>query len=818
MKMFRDAKKIFVVLVITSAIINSILPVSAIEVTQGDVLNKVNGNYGANLSNVTGARVDTDLTKATITNTQTNSVLNWNSLNTAKGQELNFVMKDGQTSLNKVTGTGLSTFAGGINSEHGRVIISNPNGMLFENGSYINANSIILTTHYAEIDNKNRLNLTSAAKNSTIKFSGGNSVATEKIRLNIANDLNIISNNIDMGNAEVVAKDTRLITTDGVTFFAVEKVESNYKTFIIATDGNSNIGDININNSVISVRDNDTGKILILSKGDVVSENVVANGLVDVNSKKSVNFNKSQFKSIKAAAADIDINDTNIIDSNMNSSNNIKVNSSNKSNYSIKNSYLNSGNNIDISNVSIEKSNIDATSDISAKNIGILDTNFNSGSNIYIETETINGGNFEAKGTFQAKSSNWKNSLTLDNVVVTAGSGIKLMSTPNVLNSKLITTNENSNVDIQKSIISNTTINSYTIYGQNSTISDSNFDVKNDIIVSNSNVSNTTLNAIKDLKLENTTLDNVVANGRYAMLNNATLKNGTKVTIDTLTTEGTNDYNTGEIVYKPSLPVQNLTISDSTLNVNKSDVNLKDAVLTNAIINTSLGKDVKIDTVHDITLVGSNIGGNLTILNAKNVVISNSNDAGNQYIPDMTTKSQITDYDRTKYDETYFTDISEKYGDLFGNGMKLTNVSGNVSISNVENSTIVNTVVGGDLMIENISGEANLVTSLVEGNYSPNRDSIDNVNVYKSYINGNYNSKFDYQLADNDKSVVNYSAVDDVNKRKYGVDVNTKFQRRFIPRGFAADDDEINIMKNETKSSIVKTDNNFKFTKSFHAY
>lgn len=60
---------------------------------------------------------------------------------------------------------------------------------------------------------------------------------------------------------------------------------------------------------------------------------------------------------------------------------------------------------------------------------------------------------------------------------------------------------------------------------------------------------------------------------------------------------------------------------------------------------------------------------------------------------------------------------------------------------------------------------------------------------------------------------------DEVNKRKFGNDINTSFQRRFSPRGFAAQEDEINEMKNSTKSSIVRTENkNVKFTKSFHAY
>ena len=83
MKTHFNAKKVLALLILALATADVVLPVAAMEVTHGDVLEKVNGKYGATLDSVTGARVDTDLTNATITNTATNSILNWNSLNTA---------------------------------------------------------------------------------------------------------------------------------------------------------------------------------------------------------------------------------------------------------------------------------------------------------------------------------------------------------------------------------------------------------------------------------------------------------------------------------------------------------------------------------------------------------------------------------------------------------------------------------------------------------------------------------------------------------------------------------------------------------------
>ena len=1006
MKSLFNAKKMLAILILVLAAADTILPVSAMEVTQGDVLNKVDGRYGASLDSVIGAKVETDLTNAVITNTQTNSVLNWNNLNTAPNQTLNFVMKDGQTSLNKVTGVGLSEFAGGINSEKGTLIISNPNGMIFENGSYINANALVLTTHLAEMQNGN-LKLNASDKNKSIIFSGGNVVATDKIRFNIANDLSIVSSNIDVNNAEIVAKDTKFVTADGVTFFEINKGAIDYNLKKVITSEASDLGKVNINNSQIAVRDKNTGKISIVSKGDVNVNKTTLNGKLDVNStlanggnvtldkvnsndtvkvsgnkiamynstvdnvdlnsksdikmqnvvatsdgflsnifaKNKVEVRSSKFHSIKAAAADITFTDTNLNNgSNVQATNNVTFNKSNKNNViSINNSTVVAGKDVNVNESVIKNSLVNATQNVNANNSTISNTEMNVGrnvyangskvansnfkaendiqvaggevsnttltatkdlklgnaklnkvkatgrygflenatlengsdvtvdivsannvyntnetvqglkiknsklksntnninlekavlenadvtasnGNIYLTTENVVSGNYNASGNFSAKSSSWKKALSFDNANIVAGGNVKLMSTPNFSNSTITTTGAKSVVDMQKANISNANINAFNIYGQGSTITDSILNVTNDIIVSNSAISNSVLTATKDLKLENTNLNNVKANGRYAFLNNATLENGSTLVASRLSSQGTNDYETGHIVYKKGMTVENLTIKDSTMKVG-DDVYLKNAKLDNAKIETSAGKNLNIDTTENVKLVGVKIGGNLNITKAGNVEISNSKaEAGNQDIPSMTTKSPVTDYDRNKFNENYFETISGNYGNVYGKDSNLSNIVGSVNISNADNSLIINTIIGGDLEVSNIVGEANLVTSLVEGNYSiADRATMGDVNVYKSYINGDYTTAFDYQLVRNNDSTsantVASALVGDINRKDYGNDVNTTFQRRFSPRGFAAQEDEITNMKNVTKSSVVKSENNkIKITKAFHAY
>lgn len=1005
MKSLFNAKKMLAILILVLAAADTILPVSAMEVTQGDVLNKVDGRYGANLDSVVGAKVETDLTHATITNTQTNSVLNWNELNTAPNQTLNYVMNDGQTSLNKVTGVGLSEFAGGINSNKGTLIISNPNGMIFENGSYINANALVLTTHLAEMQNGN-LKLNASDKNKSIIFRGGNAVATDKIRFNIANDLSIVSSNIDVKNAEIVAKDTKFVTADGVTFFEINKGAIDYNLKKVITSEASDLGKVNINNTHIAVRDKNTGKISIVSKGDVNVNKTTLNGKLDVNStlanggnvtldkvnsndtvkvsgnkiamynstvdnvdlnsksdikmqnvvatsdgflsnifaKNKVEVRSSKFHSIKAAAADITFTDTNLNNgSNVQVTNNVTFNKSNKNNViSINDSTVVAGNDVNVNESVITNSLVNATQNVNANNSNISNTKMDVGrnvyangskvagstfnaendiqvaggevsnttltatkdlklgnaklnkvkatgrygflndatlenesdvtvdivtgnaynsndtvqnliiknsklksntnninlnkatlknadvtasnGNIYVETENVVSGNYNASGNFSAKSSNWKKALSFDNANIVAGGNVKLMSKPNFSNSTITTTGAKSVVEMQNANISNANINAFNIYGQGSTITDTILNVTNDIIVSNSAISNSILTATKDLKLENTNLNNVKANGRYAFLNNATLENGSILVASRLSSQGTNDYETGHIVYKKGMTVENLTIKDSTMKVG-DDVYLRNAKLDNAKIETSAGKDLNIDTTENVKLVGVNIGGNLNITKAGNVEISNSKaEAGNQDIPSMTTKSPVTDYDRNKFNENYFETISGNYGNVYGKDSKLSNIVGSVNISNADNSLIINTIIGGDLEVNNIVGEANLVTSLVEGNYSiADRATMGDVNVYKSYINGDYTSAFDYQLVRNNDSTsantVASALVGDINRKDYGNDVNTTFQRRFSPRGFAAQEDEITNMKNVTKSSVVKSENNkIKITKAFHAY
>lgn len=987
MKTHFNAKKVLALLILALATADVVLPVAAMEVTHGDVLEKVNGKYGATLDSVTGARVDTDLTNATITNTATNSILNWNSLNTATRQSLTYIMSDGQTSLNNVTGVGLSQFAGTLKAEHGRLIISNPNGIIFENGSYTNVNALTLTTHKAVIEN-DKLHLIDNGSNASIILEG-NTWATSRPVFQIANDLNIVSNNIDVKSTDIIAKDIRLVTADGVTFYAVNntKASSNFDSVVNKNNLIDN-GNINVNDSIIAVRNKETGKISIVSRGDITVKNTELGGKTTITAidRNVIKNEKTEVLASNSTSEEIfDYNDisnwTNFWDrvkcfftggvpqrvangkvfaktetittttknthdilsgrgnvtlSNVKALDNVDVKGSN---INIANSAFTGAMNVtsegtkltsyvreDVKTDVISKEadkfivderdwfgvatkghfNVDdvtpttttstvlgetvasatttntgsitldkVTSSNTVKATGDTVAMYNStvdnidfnGNNVKVQNVIANGNKVsEIKATNKAdvKNSQFKtiraaaaditftdtdlndgNLQASNNVKFNRTDSRKSFSIKNsTVSAKDIDVNDmnisdslmvaDNNISANKSKVSNTEMNvGRNIYAGNSSVNNSNLVASNDIIISGSKVANSTVTADKDLKLQDSTLNKTKITGRKGFLKGATLENSSDVTVDYVTNNS----------YAENETVENLVIRNSKLKSNKNNINLKDTTIEKGTLITADGKDVNIDTSSDVELVGSKIGGDLNVTRARNLVIANSQESGNQYIPNLTDKTSITDYDRTKFDDNYFENIINNYGRDYGNNTNLSIIKGNVNISNTKNSLIINSIIGKDLTTNNIYGVSNLITSLVEGNYNPARVATADSSVYKSFIGGNYEKRFEDRpvilpelsedrpvvapeqqqksntTAQNSDERNRLTYTDEVNKRKYGNDINTSFQRRFSPRGFAAQEDEINEMKNSTKSSIVRTENkNVKFTKSFHAY
>ena len=117
------------------------------------------GNGGAVINNATGgfAGLDTGNNSATL-NFNGNTHVNWNTLNVNGNETLNFNAVNGAnglTVLNTVN-NGMSNIYGQINANSGigKLIISNPNGVLFDGAKFSTAGDVMITTQGATMNSK----------------------------------------------------------------------------------------------------------------------------------------------------------------------------------------------------------------------------------------------------------------------------------------------------------------------------------------------------------------------------------------------------------------------------------------------------------------------------------------------------------------------------------------------------------------------------------------------------------------------------------------------------------------------------------------
>ncbi|MBE7710842.1 MAG: filamentous hemagglutinin N-terminal domain-containing protein [Cyanobacteria bacterium SIG31] len=123
-----------------------------------------NGNAmsGAIINSATEGLVGVDTSKsgtATL-DFNNNTHVKWDSLNVGEGETLNFNAVDGKSGLtviNTVVGSDMTQVYGTINSNEGisKLIISNPNGMLFDGASFTAAGDLQLTTQALAVNYMN---------------------------------------------------------------------------------------------------------------------------------------------------------------------------------------------------------------------------------------------------------------------------------------------------------------------------------------------------------------------------------------------------------------------------------------------------------------------------------------------------------------------------------------------------------------------------------------------------------------------------------------------------------------------------------------
>ncbi len=204
-------------------------------------------------------------------------VLNWNSYNVGKDASVNYEFSaHNQTALNKVSAAGgLSQIYGKITSSGcagcgydatGKVILVNPNGVLFGDGANVNLNSFTATTFDADFDKAtNKLTL----KDNGVKSEYGITVY-EGAQIHGGKAVNLVSDKVSQyagskistsvapnanGNTDSLGK-VKIVTADGVNFMfynngavkSLDGIAASADKMTIQLNGDIKAGNIDVRN------------------------------------------------------------------------------------------------------------------------------------------------------------------------------------------------------------------------------------------------------------------------------------------------------------------------------------------------------------------------------------------------------------------------------------------------------------------------------------------------------------------------------------------------------------------------------------------
>ncbi len=314
-----------------------------------NALPKLNTKTNAEVS-TTGSRMDIKIGNGDQGGVGT---LNWKSFNVGKDAHVNYEFSaHNQTAVNKVDAAGgLSQIYGKITDSgcmncgyegSGKIILMNPNGVLFGDGASVNVNSFTVSTLNGTFNkDKNIMEFTkdSNQSNEGITVAKGAEIYGDKNVAFATNNINVyngskISTNIRNNVGDTAYGKVKLVTADGVNFEyynngAIKEVKdlvvSNDKMYI-ALNGDVNSGhidvrnwsaydngvedrsEINLNGATLkatkAVKGND-GNIWLTSVNSIVSENSKYNAGGDIRflAGKKVSLKTSELN----AAGNVDL-------------------------------------------------------------------------------------------------------------------------------------------------------------------------------------------------------------------------------------------------------------------------------------------------------------------------------------------------------------------------------------------------------------------------------------------------------------------------------------------------------------------------------
>ena len=187
-----------------------------------------------------------------------NAHVNWGSLNINNGESLNFNAVNGANGLtvvNTVNG-GMSQIYGNINANDGiaKLIISNPNGMLFDGAKFTTAGDLMLTTQALGVNYVNgQLDI------SKLNQAAINGVTIQNSDFSVGGEFNILSPSVNAIKSIITAEQGfKLVTRNG-------------QDYLVAPADGQKIANAGVKLETVSVN----GDVYILSGEDIVK---VVNG------------------------------------------------------------------------------------------------------------------------------------------------------------------------------------------------------------------------------------------------------------------------------------------------------------------------------------------------------------------------------------------------------------------------------------------------------------------------------------------------------------------------------------------------------------
>ncbi len=239
------------------------------------------GNGGAVINNTTGGFVGVNGagTGNVDLNFNGNAHVNWNTLNVNKGESLNFNATNGATGLTvlNTVNQGLSNIYGQINANQGisQLIISNPNGVLFDGAQFTTAGDAMITTQP----------MTATFVDGVMKVSNvatNDAVGVVKIQdsnINVGGEFNILAPAIGITRGTIkTANGMKLVTANGQDYLSAGNLDTSKGVKLETVNIDGNVYVIADKGIVKTVGGGDIKGNLNIKSDDSVSLNYVDNG------------------------------------------------------------------------------------------------------------------------------------------------------------------------------------------------------------------------------------------------------------------------------------------------------------------------------------------------------------------------------------------------------------------------------------------------------------------------------------------------------------------------------------------------------------